>query len=217
MKRTLTKTADGSYTLYVPELDEYYHSIHGALQEANHVFIQHGLEPIKDRSSIRVLEMGLGTALNAFLSYQWARKNNITLWYSGVEAYPVEGEIITTCLKEIGVNQEQDLRFFSEFVYGSTRHMGDFTLEPIHSFWADINFTDSFDVVFYDAFGPGAQEGMWSISNFEIAFKALKSDGILVTYCAKGQVKRDLKTVGFTVESRPGPPGKREMTVALKS
>lgn len=217
MKRTLTKTADGSYTLYVPELDEYYHSIHGALQEANHVFIQHGLEPIKDRSSIRVLEMGLGTALNAFLSYQWARKNNITLWYSGVEAYPVEGEIITTCLKEIGVNQEQDLRFFSEFVYDSTRHMGDFTLEPIHSFWVDINFTDSFDVVFYDAFGPGAQEGMWSISNFEIAFKALKSDGILVTYCAKGQVKRDLKTVGFTVESRPGPPGKREMTVALKS
>ena len=217
MKRTLTKTADGSYTLYVPELDEYYHSIHGALQEANHVFIQHGLEPIKDRSSIRVLEMGLGTALNAYLSYQWARENNITLWYSGVEAYPVEGEIITTCLKEIGVNQEQDLRFFSEFVYGSTQHMGYFTLEPIHALWADINFTDSFDVVFYDAFGPGAQEGMWSISNFEIAFKALKSDGILVTYCAKGQVKRDLKTVGFTVESRPGPPGKREMTVAFKS
>ena len=217
MKRTLTKTADGSYTLYVPELDEYYHSIHGALQEANHVFIQHGLEPIKDRSSIRVLEMGLGTALNAYLSYQWARENNITLWYSGVEAYPVDGEIITTCLKEIGVNQEQDLRFFSEFVYGSTQHIGYFTLEPIHAFWADINFTDSFDVVFYDAFGPGAQEGMWSISNFEIAFKALKSDGILVTYCAKGQVKRDLKTVGFTVESRPGPPGKREMTVAFKS
>ena len=217
MKRTLTKTADGSYTLYVPELDEYYHSIHGALQEANHVFIQHGLEPIKDRSSIRVLEMGLGTALNAYLSYQWARENNITLWYSGVEAYPVEGEIITTCLKEIGVNQEQDLHFFSEFVYGSTQHMGYFTLEPIHAFWADINFTDSFDVVFYDAFGPGAQEGMWSISNFEIAFKALKSDGILVTYCAKGQVKRDLKSVGFTVESRPGPPGKREMTVAFKS
>lgn len=217
MKRTLTKTADGSYTLYVPELDEYYHSIHGALQEANHVFIQHGLEPIKDRSSIRVLEMGLGTALNAYLSYQWARENNMTLWYSGVEAYPVEGEIITTCLKEIGVNQEQDLRFFSEFVYGSTQHIGYFTLEPIHAFWADINFTDSFDVVFYDAFGPGAQEGMWSISNFEIAFKALKSDGILVTYCAKGQVKRDLKTVGFTVESRPGPPGKREMTVAFKS
>mgnify|MGYP000751535824 CR=1 FL=1 len=103
MKRTLTKTADGSYTLYVPELDEHYHSIHGALQEANHVFIKHGLEPIKDRSSIRVLEMGLGTALNAYLSYQWAKKNKLTLWYSGVEAYPVESELITTCLKEIGV------------------------------------------------------------------------------------------------------------------
>ena len=217
MKRTLTKTADGSYTLYVPELDEHYHSIHGALQEANHVFIKHGLEPLKESSSIRVLEMGLGTALNAYLSYQWAKKNKVTLWYSGVEAYPVEGELITTCLKEIGVTQEQDLRFFSQFVYGSTQHIGDFTLEPIHAFWANLSMEDSFDVIFYDAFGPRAQEGMWTISNFEIAFKALKSNGILVTYCAKGQVKRDLKSVGFKVESRPGPPGKREMTVAFKS
>jgi tRNA U34 5-methylaminomethyl-2-thiouridine-forming methyltransferase MnmC len=216
MKRTLTKTADGSYTLYVPELDEHYHSIHGALQEAKHVFIQHGLEPIKDRSSIRVLEMGLGTALNAYLSYQWARKNNITLWYSGVEAYPVEGEIITTCLKEIGVNQVQDLHFFSEFVYGSTRGLDSFTLEPIHAFWADINFKEAYDVVFYDAFGPRAQSELWTLANFQIAFDALKPGGTLVTYCAKGQVKRDLKSVGFTVVSRPGPPGKREMTVATK-
>jgi tRNA U34 5-methylaminomethyl-2-thiouridine-forming methyltransferase MnmC len=191
--------------------------MHGALQEANHVFIQHGLEPIKDRPSIRVLEMGLGTALNAYLSYQWARKNNITLWYSGVEAYPVEGEIITTCLKEIGVNQVQDLRFFSEFVYGSTQHIGDFTLDPIHAFWADINFKEAYDVIFYDAFGPRAQSELWTLANFQIAFDALKPGGTLVTYCAKGQVKRDLKSVGFTVESRPGPPGKREMTVAFKS
>jgi tRNA U34 5-methylaminomethyl-2-thiouridine-forming methyltransferase MnmC len=217
MKRTLTKTADGSYTLYAPELDEHYHSIHGALQEANHVFIKHGLEPLKESSSLRVLEMGLGTALNAYLSYQWAKKNKLTLWYSGVEPYPVESELITTCLKEIGVTQEQDLRFFSQFVYGSTQHIGDFTLEPIHAFWADLSMEDSFDVIFYDAFGPRAQEGMWTISNFEIAFKALKQGGTLVTYCAKGQVKRDLKSVGFTVESRPGPPGKREMTVAFKS
>jgi tRNA U34 5-methylaminomethyl-2-thiouridine-forming methyltransferase MnmC len=181
------------------------------------VFIKHGLEPLKESSSLRVLEMGLGTALNAYLSYQWAKKNKVTLWYSGVEAYPVEGELITTCLKEIGVTQEQDLRFFSQIVYGSTQHIGDFTLEPIHAFWADLSMEDSFDVIFYDAFGPRAQEGMWTISNFEIAFKALKSNGILVTYCAKGQVKRDLKSVGFKVESRPGPPGKREMTVAFKS
>jgi tRNA U34 5-methylaminomethyl-2-thiouridine-forming methyltransferase MnmC len=217
MKRTLTKTADGSYTLYVPELDEHYHSIHGALQEANHVFIKHGLEPLKESSSIRVLEMGLGTALNAYLSYQWARKNNISLWYSGVEAYPVEGEIISTCLKEIGVNQVQDLRFFSEFVYGSTQGLDSFTLEPIHAFWADINFKEAYDVVFYDAFGPRAQSELWTLANFQIAFDALKPGGTLVTYCAKGQVKRDLKSVGFTVESRPGPPGKREMTVAFKS
>lgn len=216
MKRTLTKTADGSYTLYVPELDEHYHSIHGALQEANHVFIQHGLEPLKEKSSIRVLEMGLGTALNAYLSYQWAKKNKVSLWYSGVEAYPVEGEIIATCLKEIGVTQEQDLRFFSEFVFGTSQWIDNFTLDPIHAFWTEISFKESYDIVFYDAFGPRAQGELWTIENFKIAFDALKPGGTLVTYCAKGQVKRDLKSVGFTVESRPGPPGKREMTVAIK-
>jgi tRNA U34 5-methylaminomethyl-2-thiouridine-forming methyltransferase MnmC len=216
MKHNLVKTADGSYTLYVPELDEHYHSVHGALQEAQHVFIQHGLEPFKASSSLRVLEMGLGTALNAYLSYQWARKNNIALWYSGVEAYPVEGEVVAICLQEIGVKQVQELRFFSELVYGSTQELDGFTLEPIHAFWADIDFSEAYDVVFYDAFGPRAQEEMWTLRNFEIAYNALKKGGLMTTYCAKGQVKRDLKSVGFTVESRPGPPGKREMTVAWK-
>jgi tRNA U34 5-methylaminomethyl-2-thiouridine-forming methyltransferase MnmC len=216
MNHNFVKTADGSYTLYVPELDEHYHSVHGALQEAQHVFIQHGLEPFKESSSLRVLEMGLGTALNAYLSYQWARKNNVLLWYSGVEAYPVEGEVIATCLQEIGVKQVQELRFFSELVYGSTQELDGFTLEPIHAFWADIDFSEAYDVVFYDAFGPRAQEEMWTLRNFEIAYNALKKGGLMTTYCAKGQVKRDLKSVGFTVESRPGPPGKREMTVAWK-
>lgn len=216
MKRELVKTADGSLTLYVPELDEHYHSIHGALQEAEHVFIQNGVDRFKHQKVVHVLEMGLGTALNAYLSYQWAAKNNITFWYSGVEAYPVEGALIATCLKEIGVNQVQDLRFFSEFVYGSTQHIGDFTLEPIHAFWADINFKEAYDVVFYDAFGPRAQSELWTLANFQIAFDALKPGGTLVTYCAKGQVKRDLKAVGFEVATHPGPPGKREMTVAWK-
>ena len=216
MKRELVKTADGSLTLYVPELDEHYHSIHGALQEAQHVFIQHGLEPFKNHTSLRVLEMGLGTALNAYLSYQWAAKNNITIWYSGVEAYPVEGALIATCLKEIGVYQAEELRFLSEMVYGKTQQIDRFTLEPIHALWSDIDFMDAYDVIFYDAFGPRAQEEMWTKGNFEIAYKALKKGGLMTTYCAKGQVKRDLKAVGFEVASHPGPPGKREMTVAWK-
>jgi tRNA U34 5-methylaminomethyl-2-thiouridine-forming methyltransferase MnmC len=217
MKRTLTKTADGSYTLYVPELDEHYHSIHGALQEANHVFIQNGLAMLSHKKSIRVLEVGLGTALNAYLTYEWSKKNNIEVWYCGVEAYPVDGDVISTCLTEIGVDKQDVLSFFSSLSYGETKTLEYFTLAPIHTFWADLSMEDSFDMIFYDAFGPRAQEEMWTLGNFEIAFKALKSDGILVTYCAKGQVKRDLKSVGFKVESRPGPPGKREMTVAFKS
>jgi len=217
MKRTLTKTADGSFTLYVPELDEHYHSIHGALQEAEHVFIQNGLSMFLNKKSIRVLEMGLGTALNAYLTYEWSRKNNIEVWYCGVEAYPIECEVISTCLKEIGVVQENVLSFFSSLSYEVPQAMDLFTLVPVHAFWADLSVEDSYDLIFYDAFGPRAQEEMWTVGNFEIAFKALKSEGILVTYCAKGQVKRDLKSVGFKVESRPGPPGKREMTVAFKS
>jgi tRNA U34 5-methylaminomethyl-2-thiouridine-forming methyltransferase MnmC len=114
------------------------------------------------------------------------------------------------------VKQVQELRFFSELVYGSTQELDGFTLEPIHAFWADIDFSEAYDVVFYDAFGPRAQEEMWTLRNFEIAYNALKKGGLMTTYCAKGQVKRDLKSVGFTVESRPGPPGKREMTVAWK-
>ncbi|MFM7595523.1 MAG: tRNA (5-methylaminomethyl-2-thiouridine)(34)-methyltransferase MnmD [Flavobacteriales bacterium] len=216
MKRTLTRTADGSFTIYVPELDEHYHSIHGALQEANHVFIQNGVSMLSHKKSIRVLEMGLGTALNAYLTYEWSKKHNIEVWYCGVEAYPVGGQLITTCLTEIGVDQQDVLSFFSSLTYGETKSIGHFRLEPVQAFWADLSVEDSFDVIFYDAFGPRAQEEMWTIENFEIAFKALKSDGILVTYCAKGQVKRDLKFVGFKVESRPGPPGKREMTIAFK-
>ena len=115
------------------------------------------------------------------------------------------------------MDKQDVLSFFSSLSYGETKTLEYFTLAPIHTFWADLSMEDSFDIIFYDAFGPRAQEEMWALGNFEIAFKALKSDGILVTYCAKGQVKRDLKSVGFKVESRPGPPGKREMTVAFKS
>lgn len=217
MKSTLIKTADGSYTLHVPELKEHYHSVHGALQEANHVFINNGLSLLSNKSTIYVLEMGLGTTLNAYLSYEWAKKNNIEVCYYGIEAYPLDSKIISTCLNQIGLKEDKILSFFSLLSYGESRTLDNFTLTPLKMYWQDVSMKDLFDLIFYDAFGPRAQEEMWTINNFKIAFRALKTGGIFVTYCAKGQVKRDLKSVGFKVESRPGPPGKREMIVAYKS
>ncbi|MFM7724066.1 MAG: tRNA (5-methylaminomethyl-2-thiouridine)(34)-methyltransferase MnmD [Bacteroidota bacterium] len=216
MKRTLTLTADGSYTLYVPELDEHYHSIHGANQEAQHVFIQHGIELFKNQDRIQVLEMGLGTCLNAFLTSRWSMENGKDVRYVGVEAYPVEGEIIGQCLDALGDVEEKERTFFTDLIYGDRQALGGFQLEALHATWNSLTYVEEFDLVYYDAFGPRAQAEMWTLEHFIIAFDSLKSGGLLTTYCAKGQVKRDLKSVGFEVESRPGPPGKREMTLAWK-
>jgi tRNA U34 5-methylaminomethyl-2-thiouridine-forming methyltransferase MnmC len=216
MKRTLTKTADGSYTLYVPELDEHYHSIHGALQEAQHVFIKHGIELFKHQDSIQVLEMGLGTCLNAYLSSLWCMENGKHVRYVGVEAYPVEGAVIAQCLDALGVVATKKRTFFTELNYGESQALESFELYPMHAAWNSLRFVEEFDLVYYDAFGPRAQAEMWNVQHFKIAYEALKSGGLLTTYCAKGQVKRDLKSVGFEVESRPGPIGKREMTLAWK-
>ncbi len=217
MKREWVKTADGSFTLYVPELDEHYHSIHGAKQEAEHVFIKYGLELIKEKRSLKVIEMGFGTGLNAYLSYEWSKRNHVEMTYYGIEKFPIEGKMIRKCLKEIEVNDHEVLSFFENLDFNRLQSLKDFQLVPIHGTWEEMDFIEEFDIVFYDAFGPRAQNEMWAISNFEKAFKALKQGGIFTTYCAKGQVKRDLKAVGFTVETKPGPPGKREMTVAYKS
>jgi tRNA U34 5-methylaminomethyl-2-thiouridine-forming methyltransferase MnmC len=216
MKRTLIKTADGSYTLYVPELDEHYHSIHGALQEAEHVFIKHGIELFKHQDRIQVLEMGLGTCLNAFLTSRWSLENGKDVRYVGVEAYPVEAEVIGQCLDALGDVEVKERSFFTDLSYGQRQALGGFQLEALHATWNSLSYVKEFDLVYYDAFGPRAQAEMWTLEHFSIAFDSLKSGGLLTTYCAKGQVKRDLKSVGFEVESRPGPPGKREMTLAWK-
>ena len=216
MKRTLIKTADGSYTLYVPELDEHYHSIHGALQEAEHVFIKHGIELFKHQDRIQVLEMGLGTCLNAFLTSRWSLENGKDVRYVGVEAYPVEAEVIGQCLDALGDVEVKERSFFTDLSYGQRQALGGFQLEALHATWNSLSYVKEFDLVYYDDFGTRAQAEMWTLEHFSIAFDSLKSGGLLTTYCAKGQVKRDLKSVGFEVESRPGPPGKREMTLAWK-
>ena len=218
MKRELRITADGSPTLYVPDLDETYHSMHGSVQEANHVFIQNGLAYMSAVSKkIRILDVGFGTGLNALLSAQFSFENQINTDYIGLEAYPVEEEI----WKEINYLDAAAAKIFytkmMALPFGKTNAFDAyFTISKAAFHIQEWSSSKKFDLIYYDAFGPRAQAEMWYKSIFEKLFGMMNEGGVLVTYCAQGQFKRDLKALGFTVEALPGPPGKREMTRACK-
>lgn len=216
MKREVKSTHDGSKTLYVPELDEHYHSIHGARQESEHVFIQWGLKQVTDVSSLSILEVGFGTGLNALLTLI-SKPNDQRVHYVGLEPFPVEEDL----LKEYSVMfspEEQelfDLLHQAEW-NKSVSIKSNFQLEKVNVKLENYTAFEQFDLIYFDAFGPRAQAELWVLSIFEMMYRLTRKGGRLVTYCAKGQVKRDLKQAGFMVSSVPGPPGKREMTIATK-
>lgn len=221
MKREIITTSDGSKTIFIPEMEENYHSGHGALQEARHVFIKNGLQNLNIAGEINIFEMGFGTGLNALLTMIEAEQNQQEIYYCGIEAYPVEKDLI----KQIGYETLFEKQFESPFLelhsseWNKLKSISDFfkfekILQKIEDYEAE---SEKFDLIYFDAFGPRAQKEMWSPEILSKMFKMLKNGGILVTYCANGQFKRDLKSIGFSVEALPGPPGKREMTRALKS
>ena len=222
VKRELILTNDGSSTIRINDLNENYHSGHGAIQEAMHVFIQNGLGSVSNSSCLplRVFEMGLGTGLNALLSYQYAKENAIEIIYSGIEAYPVEKELYSKMnyIEKIGVDYEDFFHWMHDLKWGGHERYDDhFTLRKIHLDLEDlVPELSNYDLVYYDAFGPRAQSEMWEMDKLEKMFSLLKTNGKLITYCAQGQFKRNLKQIGFDVVALPGPPGKREMTVAIK-
>jgi tRNA U34 5-methylaminomethyl-2-thiouridine-forming methyltransferase MnmC len=216
---SIKQTEDGSHTLYNKELDETYHSTHGAIQEANHVFIINGIEAILAKE-ISVLEVGFGTGLNAILTYNYAKENNKKISYTGLETFPLSKEIITQLNYRYQV-ADFDLDVFSK-MHKSIWNVENeidlyFSLCKINKSLQEFIIEDKFDVIYYDAFGPRAQKEMWEKPLFEKLFEMLNSGGKLVTYCAMGQFKRDLKSCGFVVKSVPGPPGKREMTIGFKN
>ncbi len=219
MKIEIKTTNDGSQTLYVPELDEHYHSYHGAIQEAKHVFLANGLDAVQS-DEISVLEIGWGTGLNALLTALWSMEHQKKIRYTGLEAYPVPVEMNLMLNYPQLVKEKDSQLLFETMVRAEWEAFVQihplFDLKKQCAFLQKWEHDSLFDIVFYDAFGPRAQSEMWEIEVVEKVIHALKPQGIFVTYCAKGQLKRDLKALGCEVESLPGPPGKREMVRARK-
>ncbi|MDD3005125.1 tRNA (5-methylaminomethyl-2-thiouridine)(34)-methyltransferase MnmD [Flavobacterium sp.] len=219
MKREIVQTLDGSTTIYLPEWNENYHSKHGAIQEAYHVFIKNGFSLLKEKNQ-SILEIGFGTGLNAFITFLEAKKCNIQVVYHGVEAYPVEFNEIA----QMNYVQQLDAKEFeSDFkkMHDSTWNQPieispEFKLTKRKQFFNEIDDVESFDLIYFDAFGYRVQPELWSTEIFRKMHTALKPGGILVTYAARGVVKRSMIEVGFTVEKLAGPPGKREMFRATK-
>lgn len=214
-------TADGSKTFYLPELNEYYHSHHGAIQEAKHVFLKEGLFEKITQKNIAIFEVGFGTGLNAFLTAIEAQNLRLNVAYTGIEAFP----LTAVEASEMTYTNNPDLELFDDLfasIHSTVWNKEEtitknFKLTKINQKLQEVSLEkEQFDIIYFDAFGPRAQSDMWNPEIFEKLYNSLKPEGIFVTYCAKGQVKRDLKSVGFQVESLPGPPGKREMVRGRK-
>jgi tRNA U34 5-methylaminomethyl-2-thiouridine-forming methyltransferase MnmC len=190
------------------------------VQEAKHVFIEHGLRAFSEKQQLRIFEMGFGTGLNALLTAQEASQQEKHIHYIGVEAFPVSSEMAPSMDYENAVSVEVKHIFTALHAveWGSPQAISPyFTLEKIHQKIEDyLPVPSSIDLIYFDAFGPRAQSDMWDVSVLDKMANLLVPGGLFVTYCAKGQLKRDLKSLGLAVESLPGPPGKREMTRAWK-
>ncbi|WP_282017939.1 tRNA (5-methylaminomethyl-2-thiouridine)(34)-methyltransferase MnmD [Salegentibacter mishustinae] len=223
MERKIIKTGDGSVTIHLSEWDEQYHSKHGAIQEAQHVFIKMGLEywvGLNKEKQISILEIGFGTGLNAFITFLEAKKLQLNINYTGVEAYPVsEAEIGELNYSEM-LSAENQLGAFQkmhQILWNTQEAIAEnFQLEKQQKRFEEIEEVNKYDLVFFDAFGARVQPELWTEEIFDKMYAAMKNNGFLVTYSAKGSVRRAMQTAGFIVERLPGPPGKREMLRALK-
>jgi len=215
-ERRIVSTEDGSSSIYVEGLNEHYHSTHGAVQESMHVFIKYGLE-LCEKKSISILEIGFGTGLNALLTAILAKEKNLNVQFHTLEKYPLQSQ--EYLLLNYGEEFKEENLFLNihkcewECDIEISR---EFTFKKINvdlEFW---NPSNKYDVIYFDAFAPDKQPNLWTETIFKKLYDCLNEVGILSTYCAKGQVKRNLKAAGFVVEPKPGPIGKREITVAIK-
>jgi len=209
-KEGIVPTADGSKTIYSKRFAEHYHSMYGAAGESKHVFIEAGYLATTVHP-VSVLEIGFGTGLNAWLTLQQAVKLQRNTSYETIELYPIDDDVVCELSNDPIFRQlhtvlwEQPVEITPCFV--------------LHKRKCDLlqtTFTRKFDVVYFDAFSPAVQPEMWHRDIFDILFVSMNPDAVLTTYCAKGDVRRSLQSVGFVVERLPGPAGKREILRARK-
>lgn len=223
----ITPTQDGSNTIFNSEIGENYHSKHGALQESKHVFLKSGLQhflsvkeasgnPIQD---VKILEVGLGTGLNFLLSADFCTQNQVKLDYVGIEAFPLNTELIG----QTGYAQYINADLWNSFLGmypSSINHKVKINpfceLELEHTLLLNFESPQLFDVLYFDAFAAIHQPEMWSEEAIAHTVSFLKSGGVFVTYAITGNLKRQLKSLDFQVEKAPGAPGKREMLRATK-
>ncbi len=216
-------TDDGSHSIISEQFKESYHSRHGALKESLHVFINAGLKALT-KENLHILEIGLGTGLNAWLSVLENQNLNKTIDYIGIEPYPISMDMAQslnypTVLfdQETENNHRNVFLKIHEEAWETPIAINDkFTFTKSKTTLEEFSTEKKFDLVYFDAFAPNAQPELWTDVIFQQLFDLMAPGGMMVTYCAKGTVKRSLKAIGFTVETLEGPPGKREMTRAVK-
>ena len=214
-------TADGSHSLLNEDLNETYHSVHGAIQESVHVFIQNGFDHFVSQQNpeqFSILEIGFGTGLNALLTIQKIVEKPIRVHYTSLEAYPLGEEIWSTLnyCEELALKPEYKRLHQSAW---DIEHLilPQFTLLKKHTTLQQVSFNPaSYNLIYFDAFAPNKQPELWSIDMLQKVVEAMSESSVFVTYCAKGQLKRDLRALGLQIETLAGPPGKHEMVRATK-
>lgn len=221
MERKIVETEDGSHSLFVPELDEQFHSRHGAIQESKHVFVQMGWERAKQgKTNIRVLEIGLGTGLNALLTVLANQQEGLDVVYIAVEGYPIlPEEYALLNYPEMLENDNANALFskIHETAWGQKQKITTgFQLLKLHEKIEAFDLDEGVDLIYFDAFAPEKQPALWTAEIFEKMYRLMNPGGILTTYCAKGVVRRTMQAAGFEMHRVAGPPGKREMLIAIK-
>ena len=212
-------TEDGSHSVLHPELHETYHSIHGAIQESEHTFIDAGLRQCK-QSSLNILEIGFGTGLNAFLTLVETEKTQQKVFYTAIELYPLSSESAASLNYPDLIAKDKKNVFYLLHSSPWQKHISltkNFNLYKILEDFTTFRLTGTYDLVYFDAFSPEKQPEMWTNERFQMLYDCCNPNAILTTYCAKGTVRRALQTAGFSVERIPGAKGKREMLRAKKT
>ena len=218
MRHNIVKTNDGSNTIKLSDCNEHYHSIHGAVNEAIHVYLENGLRFL-NLKNISVFEMGFGTGLNTFLTYIYSNDNRCKISYHTIDNEPLSYNFVKRLKYPEQLDKINEENIFNKIhsCEWNIEHIlsPSFRIKKIHECIHNYSFKSKFDLVFYDAFSPRIQPKLWEEDILKKVSNQLNSKGVIVTYCAKGEVKRSLKNLGFEVNSLPGPIGKREMIRAI--